>query len=205
MSGRSGWASSPALRPACGCDRAGTSRGGAPRCSHTTAPATPHRETPARCPHPQARWLRRPARCISPPPSRLAEVVLRASPKCGLGWGRKFAGAAGGRSLRSPRPATGRAACASAPGDAGPDRESLRGRGTARDPATRRAAGSRAEESAGAGQEKEGRRRAPPLSSRVVSSIAASRSSPWRRFRRRAAASVCSSPTRGPRSRTCPS
>jgi hypothetical protein len=32
-SGRSGWASSPALRPACACDRAGTARRADPRCS----------------------------------------------------------------------------------------------------------------------------------------------------------------------------
>ena len=56
-SGRSGWASSPALRPACACDRAGTSRGGAPRCSYEATPAIPHRETPARDPRAPARWL----------------------------------------------------------------------------------------------------------------------------------------------------
>jgi hypothetical protein len=33
MSGRSGWASSPALRPAVACDRAGTARRADPRCS----------------------------------------------------------------------------------------------------------------------------------------------------------------------------
>jgi hypothetical protein len=47
-SGRSGRASSPALRLAGACDRAGTSRAGAPRRSHEAAPATPRRGTPAR-------------------------------------------------------------------------------------------------------------------------------------------------------------
>jgi hypothetical protein len=76
-SSRSGRTSSASLRPACACDRAGTPRGGAPRCSHETAPATPHRETPARFPHPQARWLLWPAGRISPPPSRRPECCLK--------------------------------------------------------------------------------------------------------------------------------
>src|SRR4030042_1739092 len=69
-SGRSGWASSPALRPTYACDRAGTSRGGAPRCSYETTPATPHRETPARYPRASAPSLLPPAGRLSPPPSR---------------------------------------------------------------------------------------------------------------------------------------
>ncbi len=56
-SGRSGRASSPALRPAGACDRAGTPRAGAPRRSHEAAPATPRRGTPARFPHAPAPWL----------------------------------------------------------------------------------------------------------------------------------------------------
>jgi hypothetical protein len=76
MSGRSGYASSAALRPAFACDRAGASRGGAPRCSPETAPATPPRGTSARDPHAPASWLLSPAGRISPPPSRLPRTCL---------------------------------------------------------------------------------------------------------------------------------
>jgi len=68
--GRSGCASSAALRPAFACDRAGTSRGGAPRCSPETAPAIPHCGAPARCPHAPASWLHPPAGWSSPPSPR---------------------------------------------------------------------------------------------------------------------------------------
>jgi hypothetical protein len=44
-----------------------TSRGRAPRCSPETAPAIPHRGTPARDPHAPAPWLLSPAGRISPP------------------------------------------------------------------------------------------------------------------------------------------
>ena len=70
-SGRSGCASSAALRPTFARDRAGTSRGGAPRCSHEATPAIPHRGTPARGPHASAPWLRPPAGRIAPPPPAL--------------------------------------------------------------------------------------------------------------------------------------
>jgi hypothetical protein len=134
MSGRSGWASSPALRPACACDRAGTSRSGAPRCSHETAPATPHRGTPARCPHPQARWLRRPAERFSAPPSRLSSGLLGRCDQC-LWEGGIHSAWRVGRPL-SPE-ATGSPACGSGVG--------CRGRGclrTPRGPAPGRTAGS---------------------------------------------------------------
>ena len=108
-SGRSGWASSPALRPACACDRAGTSRGGAPRCSYETTPATPHRETPARDPHAPARWLLGPRGGSHHHPP-FAAVLLGRCEQCLLGGRRKSAGAAGGRSLRSPRASDARAA-----------------------------------------------------------------------------------------------
>jgi hypothetical protein len=86
MSSRSGHASSASLRPARACERAGTSRGRAPRCSYETTPATPHRKTPARCPHPQARWLLWPAGRFHTPTLRLETLrlakwrVLRARP-----------------------------------------------------------------------------------------------------------------------------
>ena len=94
-SGRSGCTSSAALRPAFACDRAGTSRGRAPRCSYEATPAIPHRGTPARDPHAPAPWLLSPAGRISlrrprlprSCTSRLALLALRP-----LGRAHRFAG-----------------------------------------------------------------------------------------------------------------
>jgi hypothetical protein len=129
---------SPALRPACACDRAGTSRGGAPRCSYEATPATPHRETPARFPHAPASWLLPPTGLISPPPSRSRWAPLRGVISV-FGRGEKFR-LVGGAAM-APE-ATGSPACGSGVG--------CRGHGclrTPRGPAPGRTAGSWPEES----------------------------------------------------------
>ena len=144
-SGRSGWASSPALRPACACDRAGTSRGGAPRCSYEATPAIPHRGTPARCPHAPAQWLLSPAGRISPPPSRLPRtcrpprhrgcLALWVRPTCTSGGGHSIrqAGASGhasrGRGDPARGPGRGVGDAASCGHRGAPARDALLGRG----------------------------------------------------------------------------
>ncbi len=55
-SGRAGWASSPALRPACACDRAVALAAG-PLVVRLCLPPTPHGDRRARDPHAPARWL----------------------------------------------------------------------------------------------------------------------------------------------------
>jgi hypothetical protein len=89
-----------------------TSRGRAPRCSPETAPASPHRGTPARSPHAPAPWLVSPAGRISPPPSRSLWPCLRGVSSV-LGWAERFR-LAGGAAI-APE-ATGSQACGSGVG-----------------------------------------------------------------------------------------
>jgi hypothetical protein len=79
-SGRSGWASSPALRPACACDRTGTDQRADPRC------APPSEKTLGRDPHAPTKSLLWPAGRISPPPSRSPRACFGffALPECRL-------------------------------------------------------------------------------------------------------------------------
>jgi hypothetical protein len=156
-SGRSGRASSPAVRPAFACDRAGTARRADPRC------CPPSTETFGRGQrlHPPvwplgARTLRRNRSCgprggwAATPPfaMNLHKCVrqarkrdLQAQPRGLRVGGNQSAGAMGGRSLRSPRVPDARVG-------SGRRRRGLMR--TPRGPDADRAVRSRAEESAGA-------------------------------------------------------
>ena len=120
-----------------------------PRQRHPTA------GRPLGDPHAPAPWLLSPAGRISPPPSRSPRDPAWRRPRRAsvFGWGFESAGAAGGRSLRSPRAPDARAAL-------GRRRRGLMR--TPRGPGADRALRSRAEEcAAAAAGETQGRTRPP--------------------------------------------
>ena len=103
---RSGGASSAALRPACACDRAGTSRGGAPRCSPPSErPSVGASDTPPRDarsgPARSGEIGLRPLGGFGHPPPHFAEALLyffSVTKSLGLSLGFRVVG--GGPSIR---------------------------------------------------------------------------------------------------------